>query len=251
MEEVGGCEVFDALSAVEVHAAIATHGHTEGPPTRSEWDAADFLSEVISADEEPGFVFWEATIVGAVEFDEEAGPVVFLFFDVFGEEEDFFFFGDGCFEVDTVAEVAAGAVFPLVEWWQPDAGDAAGSARCGDHTDAGGTGHDQVILLHLHGVKVWNAGIECLNFECAAAAWEPAGWCINADDVVWLSSFGAFEPAAICGEPHGWSGLFVLFTTGFGAVMDPFPVGIFEVVTDLGKFFSCPGDDLGLGWQWE
>ncbi len=197
MEEVGGGQIFDTLSAVEVNGAISGDGHSERPPAWCEGDAADFLSEIISANEEESFILGEATIVGAVEFDEEAGPVVFLFSDVFGEEEDFFFFGDGGLEVDAVAEVASGAIFPLVEGGKPDAGQAAGSSGGGNHADTGGAGHDEVILFHLHGVEVGYTGVECLDFECAAAAGESKWGGIDADDVVWLSAFWAFEPAAI------------------------------------------------------
>ncbi len=33
--------------------------------------------------------------------------------------------------------------------------------------------------------------------------------------------------------------------------MDPFPVGIFEVIADLGEFFASAGDDLGVCGLWE
>ena len=115
MEQVGGGEALDAGAGVVVHATVAADRHPERPPSWGELDTADFLAEVVTADNQVRFIFGKAAIVGAVELNEEPRPIVFLFFDVSGEEENFFLFRDGGLEIDAVAEVAARAIFPLVE----------------------------------------------------------------------------------------------------------------------------------------
>ena len=61
------------------------------------------------------------------------------------------------------------------------------------------------------------------------------------------SAFWAFEPALVVRKAGGRTNLFVLFPTGFRTVRNPFPVFVFEIISDLVQLHPGSGNKLGVG----